>query len=142
MGRDEEYLENQMWLIGVSQAILWGVGNGMLAWVCLKLRIPIVLVFDNELHKEVINAFLLKKLEEAMNDPNNQRFYKSDVILGVETEDSSAVAVAKAKAKAAVAKAAAAKVAAAKAKAAAKGAAAALVESGSESEESQEGDEA
>ena len=37
LGRDEEYMKNLLWLLGVSQVILWGVGNGMLATKPLAL---------------------------------------------------------------------------------------------------------
>jgi len=74
-----------MWILGISQAIQWGVGNGMLAWVCLKLRIQIVLLFDSELHKEVVMKHLKAKVIEAMNDSSNKRFYKSDAVLRVDT---------------------------------------------------------
>ena len=83
MGRDEEYLKNMLWLMGASQVILWGVGNGMLAWVCLCLRIPILCVYENELHKETIQKHLLDKIEKAADDPSNKRFYKTNAELGV-----------------------------------------------------------
>jgi len=85
MGRDEEYLKNLLWLLGISQVVLWGVGNGMLAWVCLRLRIPILCVYENELHKETIQKFLLEKIDGAMDDPAQKRFYKTDAELGVST---------------------------------------------------------
>jgi hypothetical protein len=49
LGRDEAYLKNLLWLLGISQVILWGVGNGMLAWICCCYRIPILCIYENEL---------------------------------------------------------------------------------------------
>ena len=83
MGRDEAFLRNLLWLVGTSQVVLWGVGNGMIPWVCLNLRIPILCIYDNEQHKETINQHLLSKIQKAMDDPKNLRFYKSDADLGV-----------------------------------------------------------
>ncbi len=96
-GRDEEVLGNQLWLVGASQIILWGAGNGMLNWVALNKRIPMLTIYESEAHKKVIMDFLLMKIKEAMNNPKNGRFYKSDADLGVQ---SAAIADAKATAKA------------------------------------------
>ena len=83
MGRDEPYLKNMLWLLGASQVILWGVGNGMLAWVCLNLRIPILCIYENEFHKETIQKHLLEKILVEADKEANKRFYKSDGDLGV-----------------------------------------------------------
>jgi len=83
MGRDEAYLKNMLWLLGASQVILWGVGNGMLAWVCLNLRIPILCIYDNERHKDVIQKHLLQKILVEADKESNKRFYKSNADLGV-----------------------------------------------------------
>ena len=83
-GRDEAYLENQLWLMGISSAIVWGVGNGMLLHVCLKLRIPVLAIFEKPTHKDVIFDLLQEKLVTYMNDPKCHRFYKSDMVLGIE----------------------------------------------------------
>ena len=82
-GRDYNALANQLWLTGAGQVILWGAGNGMLQWVTLNKRIPSLTVFESEAHKEVVMQHLLKKTKDAMNDPKNARFYKSDEDLGV-----------------------------------------------------------
>jgi hypothetical protein len=87
MGRDEAYLKNMLWLVGASQVILWGVGNGMMAWVCICLRIPILCIYDNELHKATIEKHLLDKIEKAVDDKNNKRFHKTDAELGVSSAD-------------------------------------------------------
>ena len=86
-GRDEDFLRNLLWLCGGSQVILWGVGNGMLPWVCLHMRIPILCIFENEMHKETIQKHILDKIEKVMDDPADKRFYKTDGELGVTTEE-------------------------------------------------------
>jgi hypothetical protein len=119
-GRDEEYIMNKLWLDGISSLILYGVGDGMIVWCALQKRIPIMCLYDKELHKKTIEAFLLgkiiKKMEEAT--PKDTRWYRTAAQLGCrDGEDDSDGA----RAKAAAAKAAAAvKTAAAKAAAAAK----------------------
>jgi hypothetical protein len=87
MGRDESFLRNLLWLCGGSQVVLWGVGNGMLPWVCLHMRIPILCIFENELHKDTIQKHILDKIEKVMDDPADKRFYKTDGELGVTTEE-------------------------------------------------------
>ena len=86
-GRDESFLRNLLWLCGGSQVVLWGVGNGMLPWVCLHMRIPILCIFENEMHKETIQKHILDKIEKVMDDPTDKRFYKTDGELGVATEE-------------------------------------------------------
>jgi hypothetical protein len=114
-GRDEEYIMNKLWLDGISSLILYGVGDGMIVWCALQKRIPIMCLYDKELHKKTIEAFLLgkiiKKMEEAT--PKDTRWYRTAAQLGCrDGEDDSDGA----RAKAAAAKAAAAvKTAAAKA---------------------------
>ena len=88
MGRDESFLRNLLWLCGGSQVVHWGVGNGMLPWVCLHMRIPILCIFENELHKDTIQKHVLDKIEKLMDDPADKRFYKTDGELGVTTEES------------------------------------------------------
>ena len=116
-GRDEEYMDNKLWLDGISSLILKGVGDGMVPWCALQKRIPIMCVYDKELHKKTIEAFLLekiiKKMEEAPAD--DTRWYRTAAQLGCRDDSGGA------RARAAKAKAAAtAKTAAAKAAAAAK----------------------
>ena len=84
MGRDRDYIENKLWLVGASQIILWGVGNGMWPWVCLRMRIPILCIYGKELHKDVIEKHILEKIMVEADKKSNQRFYKSDTDLGVE----------------------------------------------------------
>ena len=82
-GRDEDWWKNQLWLTGTSQVILWGVGNGMLPWVCLQLRIPIVCIYESQGHKQVIEKHLLEKIVKQMDDKTDVRWWKSDEDLGV-----------------------------------------------------------
>jgi hypothetical protein len=124
-GPDEEYINNKFWLNGISSLILHGVGDGMIVWCALQLRIPILCMYDRDLHKKTIEAFLLdkiiKKMEEAT--PKDTRWYRTDLQLGCRSgeDDPEGAAKAAASAKAAAAKAAAsAKTAAAKALAAPK----------------------
>ena len=116
-GRDEEYIMNKLWLDGISSLILYGVGDGMVPWCALQKRIPIMCVYDKELHKKTIEVFLLekiiKKMEEAPAD--DTRWYRTAAQLGC-CDDSGGARARAAKAKAA----ATAKTAAAKAAAAAK----------------------
>lgn len=124
-GRDEEYIMNKLWLNGISSIILDGVGDGMIVWCALKNRIPIMCLYDREIHKKTIEAFLqdkiMKKMEEAT--PSDTRWYRTNAQLGCrENEDIVAKRVqakvaAAAKAKAAAALPALAALAAAKAKA-------------------------
>ena len=109
-GRDEEYIMNKLWLNGISSIILDGVGDGMIVWCALKNRIPIMCLYDREIHKKTIEAFLqdkiMKKMEEAT--PSDTRWYRTNAQLGCrENEDIVAKRV-QAKAAAAKAKAAAA----------------------------------
>ena len=121
-GRDEQYIMNKLWLDGISSLILYGVGDGMVPWCALQKRIPIMCLYDKDLHKKTIEVFLLEKIMEKMEKatPKDARWYRTAAQLGCrDGEDESAGAKAAAeKAKAAAtAKAAAPKaVAAAKAK--------------------------
>ena len=38
-GRDEEYINNKLWLDGISSMILYGVGDGMVPWCAFQKRI-------------------------------------------------------------------------------------------------------
>ena len=119
-GMDEEYIKNKFWLNGLSSLILHGVGDGMIVWCALQLRIPILCMYDRDLHKKTIEAFLLdkiiKKMEEAT--PKDTRWYRTDLQLGCRGGEDDPDG---AKTNAAAAKAAASsKAAAAKALAAAK----------------------
>lgn len=106
-GRHEEYIKNKLWLNGISSLILEGVGDGMVPWCALQLRIPIMCVYEKELHKKTIEEFLfekiLKKMEEAT--PKDARWYRTDAQLGCRDGEDVAAGAAAAKAKAAAAKA-------------------------------------
>ena len=119
-GWDEEYVMNKLWIGGFSSMILFGVGDGMIAWCCIQRRIPIMCLYDKELHKKTIEVHLLEKIIEKMEaaSPIDARWYRTAAQLGCrEAEDDSDGA----KVKAAAAKAAATvKMAAAKAVVAAK----------------------
>jgi hypothetical protein len=118
-GMDEEYCKNKFWLNGLSSLILHGVGDGMIVWCSLQLRIPILCMYDRDLHKKTIEAFLLEKIIKKMEEatPKDTRWYRTDLQLGCRGgEDPEGAQTNAAAAKAA----AASKTAAAKALAAAK----------------------
>ena len=83
-GRDEAYINNKLWLAGVSTIILWGVGDGMIPWCALEKRIPIMCLYDKELHKKTIEAFLLEKIIKRMEEatPEDARWYRTNAQLG------------------------------------------------------------
>ena len=93
-GRDEEYLDNKFWLTGAQTVILWGVGDGMIAWCALQKRIPIMCLYDRALHQKIIEEFLLKKIIEKMQNatPRDKRWYKTNEQLGCRAKDSKAAA--------------------------------------------------
>ena len=121
-GMDEEYIKNKFWLNGLSSLILHGVGDGMIVWCSLQLRIPILCMYDKDLHKKTIEAFLLEKMIKKMEEatPKDTRWYRTAAQLGCrdgEDDSSGARAGAEKGKAAATAKTAAAKaVVAAKAK--------------------------
>jgi hypothetical protein len=118
-GRDEQYIMNKLWLDGISSLILYGVGDGMVPWCALQKRIPIMCLYDKELHKRAIETFLLEKIIKKMEEatPKDTRWYRTAAQLVCrDGEDDSAGARAsagKAKAAATAKKTPAAKVAAA-----------------------------
>jgi hypothetical protein len=116
-GRDEEYINNKLWLDGISSLILYGVGDGMVIWCALQKRIPIVCMYDKELHKKTIETFMLEKIMKKMEEatPRDARWYRTNAQLGCRDDQDDAGGAAAAKAKAVAA------AAAAKAKAAAAG---------------------
>ena len=120
-GRDEQYIMNKLWLDGISSLILYGVGDGMVPWCALQKRIPIMCLYDKELHKRTIEVFLLEKIMKKMTEatPKDTRWYRTAAQLGCRGGEHDAEEAKAEKAKAAAtAKAAAAKavaVAAAKA---------------------------
>ena len=136
-GRDEQYIMNKLWLDGISSLILYGVGDGMVVWCALQKRIPIMCLYDKELHKRTIEAFLLEKIIKKMEEatPKDTRWYRTAAQLGCREDDSKGARARAEKAKAAAtAKTAAAKAAArAKAKQAAAAAAAAAASTSSTS---------
>lgn len=102
-GRDEVYIMNKLWLNGISSLILYGVGDGMIPWCALQNRIPIMCLYDKDLHKKTIEAFLLEKIIEKMENakPGDSRWYRTSAQLGCREDDASGgTPVPKAKAKA------------------------------------------
>ena len=120
-GRDEKYIMNKLWLDGISSLILYGVGDGMVPWCSLQKRIPIMCLYDKELHKRTIEAFLLEKIMKKMEEatPKDTRWYRTAAQLGCRDE-AEEVKAKKAKAAEKAKAVAAAKAAAAQAEAAAK----------------------
>ena len=97
-GRDEQYIMNKLWLNGVSTIILDGVGDGMMVWCALQKRIPIMCLYDREIHKKTIEAFLQEKILKKMTEatPKDTRWYRSAAQLCCrEDEPEEAAAVAK-----------------------------------------------
>ena len=118
-GRDEQYIMNKLWLNGISSLILYGVGDGMVPWCALQKRIPIMCLYDKELHKSTIEVFLLEKIIKKMEEatPEDTRWYRPAAQLGCRDDsDSEGARAKKAKAAATANTAAAKAVAAAKAK--------------------------
>ena len=110
-GRHEEYINNKLWLSGVSSIILDGVGDGMIPWCALVKRIPIVCCYDREIHKSTIEAFLLEKIIKKMEAaiPGDTRWYRSAAQLGCRENDQEEPSASKSKAPGAKGKAATAK---------------------------------
>ena len=110
-GWDEQYIMNKLWIGGFSSMILFGVGDGMFAWCCIQRRIPIMCLYDKELHKKTIETFMrekiMKKMEEAT--PRDARWYRTNAQLGCRDDKDGAGGAAAAKTKAAPAAAPAAK---------------------------------
>ena len=106
-GRDEAYINNKLWLSGVSTIILWGVGDGMIPWCALEKRIPIMCLYDKALHQKTIEEFLERKIIEKMKNatPKDKRWYKTNEQLGCRAneEDPKAAAAGAGTAKAAAA---------------------------------------
>ena len=92
-GRDEKYIENKLWLMGASTVILRGVGDGMIPLVCLKLRIPCLLIYDappsGEEHQKIIENFLVEKVKTLMEEatPAINRFYRTKEWLNCRSQD-------------------------------------------------------
>ena len=109
-GRDEQYIMNKLWLDGISSLILYGVGDGMVPWCALQKRIPIMCLYDKELHKQVIEKFLLEKIIEKMEaaTPKDTRWYRTAAQLvcrdGEDDSEGAKASAGKAKAAAVMAK--------------------------------------
>lgn len=144
-GRDEQYIMNKLWLDGISSLILYGVGDGMVPWCALQKRIPIMCLYDKELHKRIIEKFLLEKIIKKMEEatPKDTRWYRTAAQLvcrdGEDDSEGAKASAGKAKAAATAKVAAAAKVTAAAKTPAVKVAAAAKVKGKRPSEASEEG---
>ena len=112
LGRDEDMVTNRLWQGGTSIIILEGVGDGMIPWCGLKLRIPTLCIYNSELFKSTIEKFLLEKVVKAMTEalPTDTRWYRTNAQLMCREPDdeatrakeaaAAAAAAAKAKAKA------------------------------------------
>ena len=103
LGRDEKYIRNRLWILGASCIVLEGVGDGMIAWCALELRIPILCMYDRVLHKTTIEKFLQDKVAQKMKTatPADVRWYRTDSQLCCrQPDDEAAAKKAKTKAKA------------------------------------------
>ena len=88
-GRDEDYINNKLWINGVSTIILHGAGDGMIIWCALVKRIPIMVLYDSELHKSTLETFLVGKIQKKMEEaaPGDARWWRTNVQLGCRAED-------------------------------------------------------
>ena len=90
-GRDEEYFQNKLSLLGCSSAILYGVGDGMFPWCCLTKKIPCLLIFGKrpggDVHQKVIFKFLQDKVVEKMEAAiPGTRWFRTTTQLGCREE--------------------------------------------------------
>ena len=92
-GRDEEYIMNKLWINGISSIILFGAGDGMIIWCALQKRIPIMVLYDSELHKSTLETFLVEMIQQKMEEaaPGDARWWRTNAQLGCRAEDSGAV---------------------------------------------------
>jgi hypothetical protein len=107
LGRDEDMVTNRLWQGGTSIIILEGVGDGMIPWCGLKLRIPTLCIYNSELFKSTIEKFLLEKVVKAMTEalPTDTRWYRTNAQLMCREPDDEATRAKEAAAAAAAAKA-------------------------------------
>ena len=74
-GRAAEYIENKMSMLGTSSAIVYGVGDGMIPYICLKNKIPVLLIFGRKpggaTHERVIREHLV--YVQIHGDPKCQK---------------------------------------------------------------------
>ena len=74
-GRAAKYIENKMSMLGTSSAIVYGVGDGVIPYVCLKNKIPVLLIFGRQpggaTHKRVIQEHLV--YVQIHGDPKCQK---------------------------------------------------------------------
>ena len=92
-GRDEDYIMNKLWINGVSSIILFGAGDGMIIWCALQKRIPIMVLYDSELHKSTLEKFLVEKVQQKMEEaaPGDTRWWRTNAQLGCRAEEASGV---------------------------------------------------
>ena len=92
-GRDEEYINNKLWINGISSIILFGAGDGMILWCALQKRIPIMVLYDSELHKSTLETFLVGKIQQKMEEaaPGDARWWRTNAQLGCRAEEASDV---------------------------------------------------
>ena len=83
-GRDEEYIMNKFRINGISSIILFGAGDGMIIWCALQKRVPIMVLYDSELHKSTLETFLVGKIQKKMEDaaPGDTRWWRTNAQLG------------------------------------------------------------
>ena len=91
-GRDEQYIDNLLHLLGASSVILHGVGDGMVAYCCLMKRIPCLLIYGKrpggELHQKLIHKFLVDKVQKKIEAAApGSRWYRTNSQLGCRAEE-------------------------------------------------------
>lgn len=74
---------HMMW---ATRVVDMSPGAGSLAWACVSMRIPVVLVAASARHSTLLEETLLQRIQEHMNDKSSDRFWKSNASLGL-TED-------------------------------------------------------
>jgi hypothetical protein len=101
-GRDEDYIMNKLWINGISSIILNGAGDGMIIWCALQKRIPIMVLFESELHKSTLETFLVGKIAKKMEEaaPGDVRWWRTNANLGCRAEEEEERGQAKPKVKA------------------------------------------
>ena len=96
-GRDEKYITNKLHLLGASSVILYGVGDGMIPYCCLTLRIPCLLIYAKSpggaVHQKTIEKFLVGKVQALMEAAApGTRWYRTDTQLCCQEEKKKKVA--------------------------------------------------
>ena len=85
--RSEEVYLNVLHTTWAATVIDFSPGGGYLALACVRLRIPIVLVVKNSVHKEVLHDFIVCEVKRAMENAGDSRYFRTPADLGVDVLD-------------------------------------------------------